>query len=59
MSTLASTSALYKGYTSEDKAALRELRAEVSAKIGSEVSLGDMIAAVEPPRETPKSLRKV
>ena len=48
---------LYKGYTDADKAALKELKAEVEKKLGAEVRLADMIAAVEPSLPTPDSLK--
>jgi hypothetical protein len=47
----------YKTWSDADKAALRDLRAEVAAKIGSEPKLGDMIAAVTPGVETPAYLK--
>ena len=47
----------YRHYTNEDKAALKELKAETEAKLSRDVKLGDMIAAVEPEMETPEELR--
>lgn len=47
----------YKTWSDADKAALRDLRAEVAAKIGDEPKLGDMIAAVTPGVETPAYLK--
>ena len=40
--------AYYKNYSPEDKAALKELRAEMSEKVGKEVNLADAVSAVEP-----------
>ncbi len=47
----------YKEYTEGDKAALKELRAEVQEKLGHEVKLGDILKAVEPLEDTPEILR--
>jgi hypothetical protein len=49
----------YKTWSDADKAALRELRAEVTAKIGVEPKLSDMIYAVTPGLPTPDYLRGV
>lgn len=49
----------YKSWNAEDKEALRELRAEVTAKIGVEPKLSDMIYAVTPGLATPEYLQGV
>lgn len=49
----------YKSWSEEDKSALRELRAEVTAKQGVEPKLSDMIHAVTPGLITPEYLRNV
>ena len=46
----------YKEYTAEDKAALNELKAEASEKLGRDVKSSEMLRAVEPECETPEAL---
>lgn len=47
---------LYSNMSVEDKAALKELKAEEEKRIGAIVSLSDIIAAVTPGMKTPAYL---
>ncbi len=44
---------IFKEYSQEDKDALRELRAEVAKKLDQNITLKDIIEAVEPHLLTP------
>ena len=47
----------YKEYTPEDRVALKELREECQRKLGQDITLLDMLRAVEPLEDTPEHLK--
>jgi hypothetical protein len=55
--TIANFSEAYKNMSIEDKAALKELQAETSKRLGITISLGDMLRAVTPGFDTPEALK--
>lgn len=48
----------FQQYTEGDKAALRSVRQEMAEKVGHDVPISDVIAAVEPDMETPLYLKE-
>jgi hypothetical protein len=55
----ASTTAAYKAMSQDDRKALQELRSHAANMIGGEVTLKEIICAVEPDLETPKRLEGI
>jgi hypothetical protein len=54
-----STTAAYKAMSQDDRKALQELRSYAAEKVGSEITLKDIICAVEPDLETPERLKGI
>lgn len=54
-----SVTTIFREYSVEDKAALKELQGYMMDEVGKEIPLKDAIAAVEPGLETPEYLKKL
>lgn len=54
-----SVSTIFSQYTPEERAALKQLQEEAKAKLLRDVSLADIISAVEPGKPTPEHMRNL